>query len=58
MEAMVLKKINLLTIIITNWGTKKKVVWSTSQRPEIIGREARKNKYLGGNPNKLAGLVT
>ena len=33
---------NLLTIIITKWGGKKTVVWNTSKRPEIIGREARK----------------
>ena len=33
---------NLLKIIITKWVTKKTVVWNISQRPEIIGREARK----------------
>ena len=48
----------MLKIIITKWGTKKMVVWNTSQRPEIIGREARKNKYLGGHSDILAGLVT
>ena len=45
MEAMVYKNrqyaINLLTINITNFGTKKKVVENTSQRPEIIGGESR-----------------
>ena len=34
------------------------VVWNTSQRPEIIGREAKNTKYLGGHCNILAGLVT
>ena len=41
MEAMVYKSrqaINLLTVNITKWGTKKKVVENTSP----IGREARK----------------
>ena len=33
------------------------MVWNTSQIPDIIGREARKNKYLGRNSNILAGLV-
>ena len=47
-----------MTIIITKWGTKKTVVWNTAQRPEIIGREARKIKYMGGNSDILAGLVT
>ena len=47
-----------MTIIITKWGTKKTVLWNTSQRPDIIGREARKTKYLGGHSNILAGLVT
>ena len=46
MEAMVYKNrhqaINLLTINITKWGTKKKVVENTHQRPDIIGREDRK----------------
>ena len=41
----------MLTSIIINWGTKKTVVWNTSQRPEIIGREVRKTKYLGGHSN-------
>ena len=45
MEAMVYiniqQAINLLTINITNWGTKKTVVYNTSQRPDIIGREAK-----------------
>ena len=39
MEAMVYKNrqyaINLLTINIAKWGTKKKVVENTSQRPDI-----------------------
>ena len=39
MEAMVYKNrqlaINLLTINITKWGTKNKVIENTSQRPEI-----------------------
>ena len=39
MEAMVYKNrqqaINLLTINITKWGTKKKVVANSSQIPEI-----------------------
>ena len=39
MEAMVYKNrqqaINLLTINITKWGTKKKVVENSSKRPEI-----------------------
>ena len=39
-------------------GTKKTVVWNTSQRPEIIGREARTTKYMGGHSDILAGLVT
>ena len=47
-----------MTIIITKWGIKKTVVWNTSQRPKIIGREARKTKYLGGHSDILAGLVT
>ena len=34
--------INLFTINITEWGTQKKVVENTSQRPDIIGRVARK----------------
>ena len=34
--------ISLLTIKITKWGTKNTVVYNTSQRPEIIGREVRK----------------
>ena len=34
------------------------MVWNTPQRPEIIGREARKTKYLGGHSEKLAGSVT
>ena len=34
------------------------VVWNTSQRPEIIGREAINNKYLGGHSDILAGFVT
>ena len=34
------------------------MVWNTSQRPEIIGREARKTKYLGGHSDILDGLVT
>ena len=34
------------------------MVWNTSQRPEIIGREARKTKYLGGHSDIMAGPVT
>ena len=34
------------------------VVWNTSQRPENIGREAIKNKYLGGHSDIMNGLVT
>ena len=34
------------------------MVWNTSQRAEIIGRGARKTKYLGGNSDILAGSVT
>ena len=45
MEATVYKNIqqgiNLLTINITKWETKNKVVNNTSQIPEIICREAR-----------------
>ena len=39
----------LLTIKITKWGNKKTVVYNTFQRPEIIGREARKfyGRYIG-----------
>ena len=48
----------MLTIIITKGGTKKTVVWNTPQRPEIIGREARNNKYLGGNSNIMVGSFT
>ena len=33
------------------------VVWNTSQRPEIIGREAINNKYLGGHSDILAVSV-
>ena len=33
--------INLLNINITKWGTEKKVVENTPQRPEFIGRAAR-----------------
>ena len=62
MEEMLYKKqyqdINVLIIIITKWGTKKKVVWNKSQRPEIIGREARNNKYLGVNSNIMVGSFT
>ena len=46
-----------MTIIIKKWGTKKTVVWNTSQRPENIGREAIKNKYLGGHSDIMDGLV-
>ena len=49
MEAMIYKNrqyaINLLTINITKWGTKKMVVYNTFQRLKIIGREAI--KYYG-----------
>ena len=48
----------MLKIIITKWGTKKTVVWNTSHRPEIIGREARKTKYLGWNSDIISGSVT
>ena len=34
------------------------LVWNTSQIPEIIVREARKNKYLGEHFNILDRLVT
>ena len=34
------------------------MVWNTSQRPEIIGREARETKYLVGHYDIPAGLVT
>ena len=34
------------------------MVWNTSQRPEIIGRDTIKTKYLGGNSNILAGSFT
>ena len=47
----------MLTSIIINWGTKKTVVWNTSQRPEIIGREVRKTKHMGGYTNILDVLV-
>ena len=39
--------INLLTINITKWVTKNKVIENTYQRPEIIVREARKNYGCG-----------
>ena len=46
MESKVYKNrqlaINLWTFNITKWGTKKKLVENISQRPDIIGREARK----------------
>ena len=48
----------MLTIIITKWGTKKTVVWNISQRPDIIGREARKTKYMGGHSDIMTGLFT
>ena len=48
----------MLTIIIAKWGTKNTVVWNTYQRPEIIGRDARKTKYLGGHSDIMAGSVT
>ena len=42
---------NLLTIKITKWGTKKTVVYNTPKRPEIIGRDARKfcGRSVGDN---------
>ena len=39
-------------------GNQKTVVWNISQRSEIIGREARKTKYLGGNSDIIDGLVS
>ena len=48
----------MLKIIIAKRGTKKTVVWNTSQRHEIIGRESRNTKYLGRNSDILAGSVT
>ena len=44
--------------MITKLGANRTVVWNASQRLEIIGREARKTKYLGGNSDILTGLVT
>ena len=34
--------VNVSTINITKWGTKKKMVDNTSKTPDIIGWEARK----------------
>ena len=34
------------------------MLWNTYQRTEIIGREARKTKYLGGHSDILSVLVT